>query len=139
MNPQTEQRLDELVGKTVNYKGKNVIIEKYKKVSSNTVVFMPNPHNFLTSELEAFLDSLCEPTAQNKTEVQIAVPKKELLTFEPTKENATIKATLLETLEKIKTDPSYIPQAASICNVVNQMILIQKNEIQMLGMINKFK
>ena len=140
MNTALENRLNAIVGKPFNFKGKNVVVEKYKLVSgTNCVVFMPGPHNFLISEIDAFLDALFDPTEKDKTEVQIVVPKQELITFEPTKENAIVKATLLDTLERIKTDPGYLPQAREICNVVNQIVLVQKNEIQMLGMINKFK
>ena len=139
MNESIETRLDRIVGKTYNYKGKNVTIEKYKQVKGMYVVFMPGPHNFLMHEVNAFLEMLHEQTPFAKTETQVFVPKKELVTFEPTKENANIKATLLETLEKIKTDPNYLPQASAICNVVNQLVQVQKNEIQMLGIINKFK
>jgi hypothetical protein len=95
--------------------------------------------NFLNSEIEEFLDSLFEPVEKAKTETQILVPKKELLLFEPTAENKTIKETLLATLQKVKDDSTYIPQAKAVCEVVNSLIDVQKNEIQMLGIIIKYK
>jgi hypothetical protein len=140
MTTETISKLDAIVGKTLNYKGKNVKIDKYKLVSgTNVVVFMPSPTNFLNSEIEEFLDSLFDPVEKAKTETQILVPKKELVLFEPTAENKTIKETLMATLEKVKNDPLYIPQAKAVCEVVNSLIDVQKNEIQMLGIINKYK
>jgi hypothetical protein len=140
MTTETISKLDAIVGKTFNYKGKNITIDKYKLVSgTNVVVFMPGPMNFLNFEIEEFLDSLFEPVEKAKTETQILVPKKELLLFEPTAENKTIKETLLATLQKVKDDSTYIPQAKAVCEVVNSLIDVQKNEIQMLGIINKYK
>lgn len=140
MNTETISKLDAIVGKTFNYKGKNITIDKYKLVSgTNVVVFMPSPIYFLNSEIEGFLDSLFDPFEKPITEAQVLVPKKELLIFEPTAENKTIKETLLATLQKVKDDPTYIPQAKAVCEVVNSLIDVQKNEIQMLGIINKYK
>lgn len=140
MKTETINKLDEIVGKTFFYKNKNITISNYKIVgSTNVVVFCPQPINLLFSEVESFLDNLLEPSVKEITETQISVPKKEMVTFEPTKENQKIKETLLETLDKIKTDPNYIPQANAICEVVSQMVSLQKNEIQMIAIINKFK
>jgi hypothetical protein len=43
--------------------------------------------------------------------------------------NINVRNVLLETLEKVRIDKSYIPQANAICNVVAQMINIQKLEL----------
>jgi hypothetical protein len=140
MTTEIRNQLDALLGKEFNYKGKIIIIERYKEVGgTNTVVFTPKPLNFLNSEIPEFLEDLYDPSYKAKNEAQVFVPKKELVTFEPTAENKVIKATLMETLEKVKNDPTYIPQAKSVCEVVGSLIDIQKNEIQMLGIINKFK
>jgi hypothetical protein len=141
MTAELKQKLDEIVGKIFNYKGKNINIEKYKDVNGTNVVIFADgrPMNFLTNEVEPFLDALLDPLEKEKTETQVMVPKKEMITFEPTKDNTQIKSILMDTLQKIKDDPKYIAQASSICEVVGQMVAIQKNEIQMLGIINKFK
>ncbi|MRX40596.1 hypothetical protein GJU43_15010 [Flavobacterium sp. LC2016-23] len=140
MEPKLISRLDNIVGKKFNYKGKNVTIDKYKVVNStNVVVFFPQPKNMLISEVEDFLDSLFQPLEKEKTETQVMIPQQQLVAFEPTKDNEKIKTTLLETLEKVKADPGYLPQASTICDVVGQFVAIQKNEIQMLSLIKKFK
>lgn len=140
MQQEIIEKLNEIVGKTFNYKGKNITIDKYKEVGvTNIVIFAPSPMNFLNSEISGFLDSLFDPTIKEKTEVQVLVPKKELVLFEPTKENTVIKETLMDTLKKLKEDPLYLPQAKAICEVVGVMVGVQKNEIQMLSILNKFK
>lgn len=140
MTTTIKTQLDAIVGKTFNYLGKNVTIDSYKEVgAANVVVFMPNPRNFLISEIPDFLFDLAEPLEKDLTPAQVAVPKTELQVFEPTKENATVKATLLEALEKVKTDPSYIAQAQAVCNVVSQIVNVQKTEIQMLQLVKKGK
>lgn len=133
-------KLNSLVGKTFNYKGKNITIEKFKVLSTgNTVVFTPNPMNFLNNEIPDFLDNLFEPTHKEATEAQILVPNKELAVFDPTKENTVIKSALMDTLKKVSESAEYLPQAKAICDVVGVMVDVQKNEILMLGMINKYK
>lgn len=140
MTTETINNLEAIVGKEFNYKGKNITIDRYKEVNStNTVVFAPHPMNFLNHEIPQFLENLFDPIGKPKTATQVLVPKKELVLFEPTAENKTIKDTLLETLQKVKDDPKYIPQAKAVCEVVNSLIDVQKNEIQMLGIINKYK
>ena len=47
-----------------------------------------------------------------------------------------LKVILLETINKVRTNKEYIGQANAICNVVTQMINVQKLEIQLK---NNFK
>lgn len=140
METEIKNRLDAIVGKTFNYKGKNITIERYKEVNHvNTVVFTPIPMNFLNTELAEFLDNLFEPTKREALNTEVLIPQNKLVAFEPTKNNQIIQRTLLETLEKIKADPTYLPQAKAICEVTSVMIDLQKNEISMLTILNKQK
>jgi hypothetical protein len=145
MTPELKNRLDAIVGKTFNYNGKKIIIDKYKIVNAGTniIVFTPQPINFLPSEIDNFLNNLSEVSKiQNiptKTIFSSEVNMNKILDFEPSPENRIIKDTLLETLRKVKDDATYIPQAKTVCEVVNSLIDVQKNEIQMLSVINKYK
>lgn len=150
MTPELKNRLDAIVGKTFNYNGKKIMIDRYKEVNggTNILVFAPQPMNFLPSEIDNFLNNLFDLHYKQSNENTVAVAKKDLevqtnnnqvLFFEPTAENKIIKATLLETLQKVKDDPAYIPQSKAVCEVVNSLIDVQKNEIQMLAVINKYK
>lgn len=132
--------LDALVGNTYQYKGKNITIERYKKVGyTNTVIFAPGPINLLDGEVSEFIENLGE-LIEKKSFVPAPQPKKEtqVVSFESTPENKAIKATLMETLEKVKADPSYIPQAKAISDVVKNLVDIQKNEIQFLNVMKKY-
>ena len=137
MNLDIKNKLDAIVGKSFNYNGENIKIEKYKEVNlSNTVIFTDRRSiNFLNSEIPEFLENLYQPLEKKVEENQVLLPKHELSVFEPTKENGIVKATLLETLQKVKEDPSYIPQAEAVCAVVSQIVNVQKTEIQMLKIL----
>lgn len=140
MKQELKDKLDNVVGKPYNYHGKNITIEKYKEVAGTNVVIFVNGSpfkNLYFYELEEFLNDLCVPAAEILKPQQIAVPEQKLKVFEPTKENEEIKQTLMDTLKKIKADASYIPQATAICNVVSQIVTVQKTEIQMLQLLNK--
>jgi hypothetical protein len=141
MTSDLKSKLDEVVDREFNYKGKDVTITSYKIVGgSNVVIFMNDrPTNFLITEIDEFLSELYPPLGKQITPEQVVVPKNELLIFEPTKENKEIKQTLLETLRKVKEDKEFIPQAQAVCEVVSQMVSIQKTEIQMLNILNKRK
>lgn len=136
-----KQKLDDITGKAYSYKGENISISKYKKTDSTVVIFINNrPRNFLFSEAEVFINSLEPPIDKPITDTlkkpSIPSSKKSLEIYEPTAENKEVKETLLETLKKVKTDPDFIPQAQAICNVVNQIVQVQKTEIQMLNFIS---
>lgn len=137
MKEKIKEQLDNLVGKTFNYQGSNITIERYKIVGvSNVVIFIPRPKNLLISEIPEFLENLNPPTEKP---LQIAIPHEKVKVFEPTKENDTVKETLLETLEKVKSNPDYIPQAQAVCNVVSKIVSVQKTEIQMLQLLKSKK
>ena len=140
MKTEITEKLDAIVGKEVNYKGKNITIEKWKLVNGvNIVIYTPSPLNFLESEITEFLESLYEPITKEKKVTEVLVPKNELVHFESTSDNKIIKESLMDALQKVKDNPEYINQAKSVCEIVNSMVNIQKNEIQMLSIINKYK
>lgn len=48
-------------------------------------------------------------------------------------------ATPMDMLKKVSTSPNAIPQAKAVCDIANTMVNIQKNEIQLIQMVNKIK
>jgi hypothetical protein len=136
---QFKEQLDSIVGKTFSYKNENIIITKYKDVNGTNVVVFCNdrPKNFLYSEIQTFLSDLRDPFDKVSFSPAISIPTQEITTFQPTKDNQTLKETLMETLEKVKKDPKYIPQAHAVCNVVAQMVNIQKEELKMIQILRK--
>ena len=126
-------KLNALIGISYSYKGKNITIEKVNFITSGNIVIHASGRvlcNLFPSEIDDFIEELFEPLDKELKETQIAIGKNELKVFEPTKENTEVKQTLMEVLRKVKNDPSYIPQAESVCNVVGQIVNVQKTEIQ---------
>lgn len=146
------QQLKELIGRKFSYKDKEILIKNTKRVSGVYVVLTDNKtYNFFESEVPFFLREIVEiPRVKLKEgvlekrqlelkNVSIQEKKHELNTnkmdnneknIAPIQEaNLNVRNVLMETLDKVRTDKSYIPQANAICNVVAQMINIQKLEL----------
>lgn len=119
------EQLNELVGKDFNYKGKNLTVFNWKKVGSLYVVNTTiQVYNFLESEVDMFISEL--------SEIKEIVIKAFNAEPQHNEMNITISQTLMEALNKVKHNKEYIQQANAICNIVSQMINIQKIEIQLL-------
>lgn len=133
------KKLEALIGQEFHYRGENVIVTKFKILNgSNAVVFLNDrPINFLFSEIDDFVNALSEPIHTEKSSMAVSLPKRETAIYEPTKESVAIKNSLMEVLAKVKEDPSFIPQAKVICEVVSQVVNVQKTEIQMLQIASK--
>ena len=146
------QELKELIGRKFSYKDKEILIKNTKRVSGVYVILTDKKtYNFFESEIPFFLKEIVEiPRVKLKEgvlekrqlelkNVSIQAKKHELNTNKmenneknivPIQEaNLNVRNVLMETLDKVRTDKSYIPQANAICNVVAQMINIQKLEL----------
>ena len=146
------QQLKELIGRKFSYKDKDILIKNVKRVSGVYVILTDSKtYNFFESEVPFFLKEIVEvPRVKLKEgvlekrqlelkNVSIQEKKHELNTNKmenneknivPIQEaNLNVRNVLLETLDKVRSDKSYIPQANAICNVVAQMINIQKLEL----------
>lgn len=149
------QQLKELIGRKFSYKDKEILIKNTKKVNGVYVILTDKKtYNFFESEIPFFLKEIIEiPRVKLKEgvlekrqielkNVSIQVKKDELNPIKMEKNeknivpiqeesNISIRSVLFETLEKVRTDKNYIPQANAICNVVSQMINVQKIEMQL--------
>lgn len=139
MTTELKQQLDAVVGKEFLYCSRIVEITKWKKVGGTTIVIWidDRPNNFYHSEAEEFLRALQpkpEGVQTSKNKVQVSDHSENLPV---PKENQTIKETLLETLQKVKEDKAFIQQAKAVCEVVNQMVNVQKTEIQIIKALKK--
>jgi hypothetical protein len=126
------QKLNELIDKKFIYKGNEITIKKIKLVSNTFVVITDKrTYNFFENEVDFFLSELKNVSIQvKKSEVKpMETPKQEVKNA-PVQEDFDLKSILIESIQKIRADKSYIPQANAICNVVTQMINLKKIEIQ---------
>ena len=146
-----QEALNKLINQKFNYKDKIITITKWKKVNSTFIIFSDKQtFNFYESEIQLFIDTLIpvivklkegflekrelelknismqekkheiNPNKMEETEKNI-VPKQE----------SDLKIILLDTIQKVQADKTYISQANAICNVVSQMINIKKLELQL--------
>ena len=146
-----QERLDLLIDKKFNYKDKIITITKWKRVGTTYVVFTDKQtYNFFESEIDLFIEQLqpvrvklkegvLEKRQLELKNVSIQVKKDELKpnkmeenekNIVPIQEN-DLSIILLDTIQKVQKDKTYINQANAICNVVSQMINIKKLELQL--------
>jgi hypothetical protein len=146
-----QQKLNLLIDKKFNYKDKIITITKWKRVGTTYVVFSDKQtYNFFESEIDLFIDNLIPVRVKLKEgvlekrqlelkNVSIQVTKDELnpnkmeeneKNIVPIQEN-DLSVILLDTIQKVQKDKTYINQANAICNVVSQMINIKKLELQL--------
>jgi hypothetical protein len=131
------QELKELIGRKFSYKDKEILIKNTKRVSGVYVVLTDSKtYNFFESEVPFFLREIVEiPRVKlkegilEKRKMEIAKKESELSTTQTNVNSYDIKSVLIETIEKVRKDKSYVQQANTICNVVTQMINIQKLEL----------
>lgn len=132
------QQLKELIGKRFSYKEKEILIKNAKRVSGVYVVLTDNKtYNFFESEVPFFLKEIIEiprvklkPEALEKRKMEISKKESEPSNTQTDVQMFDINSVLIETIEKVRKDRSYVQQANTICNVVTQMINIQKLELQ---------
>jgi len=147
-----QERLDLLIDKKFNYKDKIITITKWKRVGTTYVVFSDKQtYNFFESEIDLFIEQLqpvrvklkegvLEKRQLELKNVSIQVKKDELnpnkmeeneKNIVPIQEESDLSIILLDTIQKVQKDKTYINQANAICNVVSQMINIKKLELQL--------
>lgn len=135
------EKLKDLIGITFEYKGRNICISNVKFVGGVFVVITNiRTYNFYENEVQDFISEL-KPFEEKIKIVSIQEKKHELNPnkMEENQKNIVsiqennLSAILLDTIEKVQKDKTYINQANAICNVVSQMINIKKLELQILN------
>ena len=140
-----QQKLNLLIDKKFNYKDKIITITKWKRVGTTYVVFSDKQtYNFFESEIDLFIEQLQPVRVKLKEGVfekrQLELKKDELnpnkmeekeKNIVPIQEETDLSIILLDTIQKVQKDKTYINQANAICNVVSQMINIKKLELQL--------
>jgi len=101
-----KEKLKELIGYKYNYKGNNIIIEDVKFIGTNIVVKTElRVYNLLESQIQEFMENLQEPKQEKGFD---------------------LKTFLIETIQRVKSDPGFVKQANSICSLSSQLINIEK-------------
>ena len=132
MDNATKIQLDALVNSTVHYEKQNIIIKKYKEIAGNIcVVTDARTFQFYPEEIQSkFIDKISDAKEEGSFDPPTEIEKKTFVALP--EENTTIKQTLLDTLKKVKEDPSFLLQAKAICEITNTMVNVQKMEIELI-------
>lgn len=112
--------------KPIKYKFKEITPEQLKKneqMENNKIIEQ-------SQEKENQLATTSETNESSDIEVS---------NYQPTKENVKVKEALMNMLDKVSTNTAFIPQAKAVCDIANTMVNIQKNEIQLIQMVNRVK
>lgn len=132
--------LNKIVGLSKNYKGQDYYFERFKEISTGKICIYTHltPLHFYETEIEEFLNSLTDPVSKDfRDKALVSQNTRMLQGYSPSAENIEIKAALMETLAKVKTNPVHIPEAKAVCEIVNTMVNVQKTELEMIKIINK--
>lgn len=126
-----EERLEKMIDKSFMHNGFECRVISFK-VFSEEVIIVTNkgwktfPITKINAELEKFLP--IEPENQ-KTEAVV------LSTVNQNKE--ALSKTVMENIEKLKKDPTYIPQAKVVNEHIKTMIAMAKLELDILKIKQK--
>lgn len=101
-----KEKIKELIGYKYLYKGSNITILDVKFVGINTVIKTDlRSYNLLETQIQEFMENLQEPKKEKEFD---------------------LKTFLIETIQKVKSDPDFVKQANSICSLSSQLINIEK-------------
>ncbi|RUT68664.1 hypothetical protein D0817_20095 [Flavobacterium cupreum] len=131
--------LNKIIGKSFNYNGEDLYFERFKEISTGKICVFTHKStlHFYESEIEGFLKNLTDCKVENfREKALVSQNTKALSGYTPSAENVEMKATLMEMLAKVKSNPNAIPQAKATCDIVNTMINIQKTELDMIKMVS---
>lgn len=141
MDANYSKQLDDLVGQEFFFQGQNLKLEKWKLVGGNyCIVTNARTLQFYPSEIQLqFLDKIEDAQAAEVIRkfhqpIEAVVPKG--LTVILPEENKVIKETLLDTLKKVKDDPSYLAQAKAVCEITNTIVNVFKAETELIKIQN---
>jgi hypothetical protein len=126
-----EEKLKELIGNKYLYQGKEIIIEKVKKINASFVVITnKRTFNFYEDEAYKFMQEIQQINAFKN------LPKMESNTEVITKSEDKLQQVIFDAIAQVKNNKEYVQQANAICNLTSQLINIKKLELQIMSKKN---
>ncbi len=132
--------INKLLGKSYNYKNEDLYFESFKEITTGKICITTHKKTltFFESEIPEFLEELKECKSLDfRDKALVSQNTRALAGYTPSAENVEMKATLMEMLSKVKSNPEAIPQAKAACEIVNTIVNVQKTELDMIRMVNK--
>lgn len=139
-------KLEKMVGKPLYYRGDTAVIKSFDNFNEETEIIIDiagKPVKFIkTSEekLNLFLSNFTEiqvisdEVSQPKPAILPAlIENDEMKLYAESKQVfSQLSATLLNDIEKVRTDPGYVNQAKQISNSVNTLVNLTKLQLQLI-------
>lgn len=117
------EKLEILIGNKYLYQGKEITINKVKKISASFVIITNiRTFNFYESEANTFISELKQVNTFK------TLPQMESNTTEVKEDK--LQQVIFDAIAKVKNDKEYVQQANAICNLTSQLINIKKLELQ---------
>jgi len=125
------EKLEALIGNKYIYQGKNIEVQKVKKINASFVVITnKQTFNFYEAEAHKFMEEI-EQVNAFKNE-----PKMESNTEAITKREDKLQQVIFDAIAQVKNNKEYVQQANAICNLTSQLINIKKLELQIMSKKN---
>jgi hypothetical protein len=126
-----EEKLKELIGNKYLYQGKEITIEKVKKINASFVIITnKRTFNFYEAEAHKFMQDIQQVNAFKN------LPKMESNTEVITKSEDKLQQVIFDAIAQVKNNKEYVQQANAICNLTSQLINIKKLELQIMSKKN---
>lgn len=143
-------KLESMLDKTYYYRGKPAVIKSFDNSKDEFELLIEiegKPQKFVKhneTSLGLFLSNFSEvevveadqepPKADHQTVpavVRANTPERQL--YEQNRETfSSLSQMLLNDIEKVRTDPSYVPQAKQVCNTVNAIVNMTRLQLQLV-------
>ncbi len=131
-NAKKTQTLERMIGNTYRFEGRRMMIHDVK-VSGNKVRLITD-----TGEVELPLDGLDDYLPEFRlvdSNALVKHPEVMEVVIGGTTMYTKLQDTLLDTIQRIQSDPGYIGQASAINDTIKQMIDLEKVKIQTLQLL----
>jgi len=133
VHKQLSDQLKKMVGKSFTYKTKIVKILAVQQ--TETEIILATDGDWVTLSLKDAVQELQKFAPVEIAEVQTT--QVSVIARNDTLEN--IKATVLDTMTRLKTDPNYIPQAEALNNSIRTFIDLGKLELQAAQLLQSMR
>ena len=127
------KNLNDLIGKTWMYNAYNQHVFNYKIIDGKIIISTDKEViSFNEEDIDQELNNFLP--VENDLYLPATIDKSQILVFN---ESKSLSNTISETIEKLKTDPKFIPQAAEINKYINSAIQLGKVQLDAMKLMKK--
>jgi hypothetical protein len=131
-------------GKTYYYRGNPIVVKSFDQTHGEIEILVEidgEPQKFVKedeSKLKYFIEALKEvPEIRDEDEPQHLLPAKTkaelpVIYLEMKDTFAALNRTLIDDIEKVRTNPEYVTQAKQVCNNISAIVNITRLQLQLV-------